>query len=72
MVGYSIPGMGVNGFLILLLVVWELAWKGLALWKAARNNETGWYVALLVFNTVGILPILYIYVFADKKTKAKS
>lgn len=53
----------------LLLLVWTLAWKGLALWKAARRGEKVWYVALLLVNTVGILEILYLYVFS-KKPKA--
>jgi hypothetical protein len=41
-------------------VVWELCWKGLALWRASRNNQIGWYVALLIINSVGILPIIYV------------
>lgn len=45
---------------LVLLVVWELLWKGLALWRAARLRQTGWYVALLIINTAGLLPILYL------------
>ncbi len=52
---------------ILLLSVWESVWKAIALWKAARNNQLTWYVCILVFNTVGILPILYIKFFQNKK-----
>lgn len=50
-----------------LLVIWSLFWKGLALWKAARNDERYWYIALLVINTVGILELLYLFVFAKQK-----
>lgn len=57
--------------LFLLLVIWSLAWKGVALWKAARAGSSPWFVALLVINTMGILEILYIYVFS-KKMKAVS
>jgi len=64
--GYSMPGIGGGQAFIMLLVVWELIWKGLALWKAAQNKETAWYVAILILNTVGILPILYLYVFSKK------
>ena len=49
--------------ILLLLAVWEAVWKGIALWKAAKNNQMGWYICILIFNTVGILPILYIKFF---------
>jgi hypothetical protein len=44
------------------LALWELAWKGIALWRAARNNQVGWFIALLVINSVGILPIIYLLI----------
>jgi len=53
--------------ILALLVVWSLIWKGIALWKAARNSSKIWFVALLIVNTVGILEILYIFVFGKKK-----
>lgn len=57
------------GFLALVavLAVWDVAWKGVALWKAARNGSTPWFIALLLINSVGILPIIYIFFFAQKK-----
>lgn len=42
------------------LIVWSVIWKGLALWRAARLKQAGWYVALLVINTVGIFEIIYL------------
>ena len=48
------------------LVIWSLIWKGWALWKAARAGSKPWFVVLLVINTVGILEILYIFVFSKK------
>jgi len=48
-------------------LIWSVVWKGIALWKAAKNEDLGWFVVLLVVNTVGILEILYIYVFSKKK-----
>jgi len=53
--------------LIIVMVIWSLIWKGLALWKAAKNGDLGWFVVMLVVNTIGILEILYIYVFGKKK-----
>jgi methionyl-tRNA synthetase len=48
-------------------MLWSGVWKALALWKAARNNHLGWYIALIIINTAGILEILYIYVFSKKQ-----
>ena len=57
-------GIGALGFT--LLVVWSGVWKGIALWKAARNGSVPWFILLLIVNTLGILEILYIYVFSKK------
>ena len=46
--------------------MWDLAWKGLALWRAARRNEPWWFVALLLINSVGILPIAYLLVWGKE------
>ena len=53
-------------WLIPLLVVWEMVWKGIALWKAGRNAHLIWFICLFIFNTVGILPIIYIFAFSKK------
>ena len=45
---------------LILIAVWELAWKGFALWKASRKDQKAWFVALLVLNTAGIFPIIYL------------
>ena len=57
---------GGMGAWFLLLIVWSLVWKGLALWKAAREGSKAWFIVLLVLNTAGILDILYLYVFSMK------
>ena len=66
------PAPEINIWLFAILVAWSLAWKGMALWKAARNNQTYWFVALMIINTVGILEIFYIYVFAAIKPETGS
>jgi hypothetical protein len=60
-----------NNILLWLIpiVIWELCWKAVALWKAAKNNHTTWYVCLLILNTVGLLPIIYIFFFSKNKKK---
>lgn len=61
---------GVGGVLFLLIVVWSVIWKGLALWKSAREGSKIWFVILLIVNTIGILDILYLYVFSKKSATA--
>ena len=53
--------------LILILVLWELFWKGIALWKSARESQKYWFVVVLILNTAGILPILYIFLLKKGK-----
>jgi len=53
-----------------LIIVWSLVWKGLALWRSAKNDQKYWFIAFLIFNTVGVLPIIY-FVFFQKKGKSK-
>jgi hypothetical protein len=60
--GWHFP-LWVFGFLPVLMV-WSLIWKGLALWRAAHNDSKPWFIALLLINTVGILEILYLFVFS--------
>lgn len=55
---------------LVLLSIWALIWKGIALWKAAENRSKTWFVILLVVNTVGILEIIYIFYFSKKKDKS--
>lgn len=51
--------------IVVPLVLWQSLWKGFALWYAARRNEKGWFIALLVINLLGILEIIYL-VFVAK------
>ena len=52
-----------SGFGLVILVVWLVFWKGLALWFASKNNQRGWFIALLILNTLGLLPIIYLIWF---------
>ena len=70
---HMFEGLGNLGWLndrpwvLLLLVVWSLIWKGLALWRAARKSNRWWFIGLLVVNTLGILEILYLYYFSSSE-----
>ncbi|HAR99899.1 MAG: hypothetical protein US57_C0015G0023 [Candidatus Moranbacteria bacterium GW2011_GWC2_37_73] len=52
-------------WIIILILLWTLPWKGAALWRAARRGHIGWFLTLIILNTLGILDILYIFVFAN-------
>ena len=52
---------------ISLAVVWSMAWKGVALWRAGSNRHLVWFIVLFIINTLGILPIIYIFAFSRKK-----
>ena len=55
---------------IILLAIWDGVWKVIAMWKSARNNQLAWFICLAIFNTVGILPILYITVLQKPELQA--
>ncbi len=53
------------------LIVWAVVWKGLALWKSARNKHLVWFIFILITNTLGILSIIYLVIYRKKKKKRK-
>jgi predicted permease len=54
------PWLAILIVLIIILAIWDAVWKLIALWKSARNDQLAWFVCLAIFNTAGILPILYL------------
>jgi len=52
--------------IIIVLVIWEMVWKLIALWKSARRNHLAWFLCIAIFNTIGILPIIYIMIQGKK------
>ena len=68
--GLGIPFL--SSAVLVPLILWSAIWKGIALWKAARRDQLGWYLALLILNTVGLLPIIYIFVVAPRRPKLGS
>ncbi len=59
--------IGMSIWLLVVILAWTLTWKLLALWKSARKGSIVWFIILALFNTVGVLPILYIFVFSHMK-----
>lgn len=62
--GISPEFLALTVFTIFIIAVWSAVWKALALWKSARKNDLVWFIVFIIVNTLGILEILYIYVFS--------
>jgi hypothetical protein len=54
--------------LIIIIILWTLPWKGLALWKSARQGDKAWFIFIFIVNTPAIFEILYIFIFSQKKS----
>ena len=63
--------LGVSLWILIVIFIWSIIWKLLALWKSARKGQIVWFILLAVINTIGILEILYIYVFSELKFAKK-
>ena len=60
---------GGMGPLVYLLVLLDLILKGITLFKSAQRNQKVWFVALLLINSLGLLPIVYLLVNNDVQLK---
>ena len=50
-----------NIIILILLLIWEIYWKAHGLWIAARRDDKIFFIAILIINSLGILPIYYLY-----------
>lgn len=62
--------VGLPTWVVVVATIWAIIWKGWALWISARKNSKIWFVVLLIVNTLGILEILYIFIFSKMGRKA--
>jgi len=57
-----------------ILAIWDVIWKAIAMWEAAKQGSKVWFVLLLIVNSFGILPIAYLWyqgkLFGGKKSEA--
>jgi len=58
--------------LIILLAIRDMIWKGIALWKAGKQKKLARFVCIFIFNTAGILPIVYLIFFQTKEKTIKT
>lgn len=47
-------------WLFVLLGLWTIPWKALALWKSSRRGQIGWFIFFILINTLGIIEIIYL------------
>lgn len=43
-----------------LILLWSLVWKWIALWHAGKRKQLTWFIFIFLFNTLWILPIIYL------------
>jgi hypothetical protein len=55
---------GMPTWLLIVILAWIVVWKMIALWKSARKGHIIWFIAIAFINTIGILEILYVFVFS--------
>lgn len=65
----EINNIGINAYWLLPLTILELVLKGLSLWRAAQEKQLYWFVAILILNTFGILPAIYLFLYYRKHNK---
>ena len=54
---------------LILIAIWDGVWKVVGMWKSARHNQLAWFVCLALFNTMGILPIVYVVFFQKDRNQ---
>jgi hypothetical protein len=39
------------------------------MWKSARRNQLAWFICIASFNTLGVLPIVYLILSKNKQVE---
>ena len=47
----------------------SLPLKIMGLWRAARNDQKGWFAAMLIINSIGLLELTYLFYVSKPKSK---
>ncbi|MBI4035714.1 hypothetical protein HY383_02095 [Candidatus Daviesbacteria bacterium] len=55
---FKLPDLGAG---IFVLILWEVLWKGIGLWKSAKKGDLVWFIAIFLINFFGIIPIFYLW-----------
>jgi len=54
-------------WLIVIVAIWQLPWKGVAMWKAARRKHMAWFIVFLIVHLLAIPEIIYLIIYRKKK-----
>ena len=57
--------------LLIPFAIFDLILRGFALWRSAKKDQNVWFIALLVVNSMGILPLIYLILNRDQKETPK-
>lgn len=74
MIGQMYINSGIPERYIVWLIpfaVLDIVLRGFSLWKSARKDQQWWFVALLVVNSLGILPAIYLLIQQENIKSAK-
>jgi len=52
----------------IVIFLWDAAWKILAVRRAVQNRQYRWIAPLILVNSVGILPMLYLAKWASRES----
>ena len=55
---------------IVILGAWDTAWKVAAIRRAIKGRQYRWIAPLAIVNSVGILPMLYLWLWAKPQERA--
>lgn len=55
-------------FLVALIVA-DLVLKAWAMWRAARMEKKAWFIGLLIINSIGILPVIFLLMTRNEYAK---
>ena len=69
----SVNSPQINPIIVIVIFIWTIFWKILALWRAAKHNQKNWFISIIVIKgaTIGILEIVYLFGFAKEKLTLK-
>ena len=56
--------------IIVILALFDSVMKLIALWHSAGRKQLAWFICIAIFNTAGILPIIYLLTNKNKKVVA--
>ncbi len=69
MYGPGYPLINLLSPVLIAFIIFDVIIRGVALWRTARSEQKGWFIALLILNSLGILPVIYLLFFQKKSRK---